>query len=171
MSEGLSLMGWTDTESPRYALDRPWRHTDGRAIATDGRGLIVLNDGSGYVLPQGPVPKLKGSGILKLIDSTTPREWSKCPDVEGPPEGADSWWDVHPSRCPTCKAIVKGKVWESSRNAIEFCGEMFDRRYVWMVSQLPGAKVGVAVCGKVPVLLFRFEGGGGLVASMDKDKF
>ncbi|MEM8864076.1 MAG: hypothetical protein AAGF31_00855 [Planctomycetota bacterium] len=177
----VDLTGWTEPEATRYALGRPWRRADGRAVATDGRALVVLDDGSAYAEPEGKVPDLTRDGFLDAIDRP-PAEMQAMPEVDGPPECADAWWNQHEPciecrgrgyclhcqhECEECEGKGDlGTSWHAIKSTVVIDGLKIDRRYAWMASQFPGCRAAAIDFCQAKCLLFRFAGGGGLIMPM-----
>lgn len=159
MAEVADLRGFTSKEKGyvRYKLDEPWRRSDGRGCATDGCIAIILDDGSEFGEPEDRVPDL--DSVFASFDRMAARV--AMPKIEGPPEGADPWWDTGAecdiccgkggAPCPTCNRLEDseachgsgrcgGEEWDCliSGGTIKVLGRKFDRRYAWTVSKLPG---------------------------------
>lgn len=183
----LSLLdGFTDPDTHRYALSRPWRMADGRAVATDGRIIVVLDDGSAVDPPDGRVPN--DDGIARVLDGfDRDAEYFLIPRVQGPRHGADPWWHtgqpcvtcnskgvitcdhcLHEDQCIQCDGTGRANGTHYSRETVDIDGMIFDRRYVWLIRQLPGAMYR-PFGGDRQSLDFIFDGGIGRLCGCEAD--
>lgn len=154
---GVDLTPYTDGVSQRYDLSKPWRMADGRAVAANGRVLIVLGDHGDIPPPSGRVPSVSSiiADAERLLAERS-EELTPVPKVEGPPPNSDPWWNTGWEchlcegscecskclrECPACDGTGRegGEWW--SAEAVELLGGEIDRSYLWLVGQLPGAQI------------------------------
>lgn len=182
---GIDLTPFTEPEACRYALTAPWRGDDGRGFVTDGRLLLEFDDGSVFDEPNGKVPNC--DEVMQNFDTLA--EYAPLPDpIEGPPEGADLWWNTgsecryckgtgeidceHCGTCDDCQHCDEGRIggeyWGSiSPRGLDVGDAYFDRRYLWLLSQLPAARCRVNG-GQDGTLDVVFDGGRGRLMPMER---
>lgn len=173
----------------RYELSEP-AIRNGRLYCTNGRIALRLDEAPPVAKESSDFPQ----SAFDLLDGITPGDDGiPCPEVEGPPEGADKWWYAHrKEKCDLCRGagncecrcgdehdccecegtgFVKydGPVDGATKGI--FVGEReFQRRYLWMISQLPNARLYPDRCADIPNkhtkamgMPFSFDGGVGVV--------
>lgn len=122
------------------------------------------------------------------ILSDLPEATVHVPSVNGPPSHVDALWQAmetcdacsgggyrecsmgHEHDCPDCDGKgVYPQDCEEAGEEIEIHGELFARRYVWILSQLPDVKM-CSELRNTHKLGFSFRGGRGAVMSRVKNK-
>jgi hypothetical protein len=144
-----------------FLLTVPFTEGD-YTYATDGAIIVRVPKRPGFEKKQGArYPKVERVGTF-----TAPGRLRKCPAVKGPPLGVDPWW-------MECNISEDGEdewpeVIDAAVERIVIRDEFFGRRYVWLISQLPGVKIANCRVASDPGLYFQFDGGSGYVKALRK---
>lgn len=182
----LSFCGPPYEKQFRYDFNKPCI-ANGKLYCANGAIGIRLD-----VPPEG-VAELSEKfpeSAFELIDSVQPSTVGvPCPEVEGPPEGADRWWSIyvkggcdsclgsgdcecdcgHTHECSDCNGTGKHEGYEIAEGAgdpIVVGDSKYQRQHIWRISRLPGALVypdSLIEMKTGKALPFTFEGGVGLL--------
>lgn len=150
-----------------YELTTPWM-AEGAACATDGCILVAVEPARAAPFAPADGARPDVSDILALADSReAPNELPPIPDISF----ADQWW--RRSICEDCECFM-ADIESQAREPIFIGKAEYQRRYLFLISRLPGVRVSEPDDPRC-TLVFRFDGGRGalqpLCDNRDEDGF
>lgn len=169
ISDGRMLLAFGDIQPPEGVPC--WVKVDGKYQIEDK-----------FRIPPEKSAEIVGKYVGKFVTGVLP-----VPSVDGPPKCCNALWakieecepcdglgyrecDMgHDHDCEDCGG--KGEflqVCDEARDEVDILESTFARRYVWVMSQLPGVKLCPYV--KDEMLGFTFDGGKGVLMAIMKDR-